>query len=32
MIEFGVQPFRGRTPSPKAPLPETIQPSDSTAS
>jgi len=32
LIEFGLQPFRGRTPSPKAPLPEAPKPADPTAS
>ena len=27
LIEFGIQPFRGRTPSPKAPAPEAPAPS-----
>jgi hypothetical protein len=31
LIEFGLQPFRGRTPSPKAPLPEAPKPSDPTS-
>jgi len=31
LIEFGVQPYRGKTPSPKAPLPEAPKPSDPTA-
>ena len=32
LIEFGLQPYRGRNPQPKAPLPETVKPSDPTAS
>lgn len=32
LIEFGLQPFRGKTPSPKAPLPEAPKPSEPTAS
>lgn len=32
LIEFGLQPYRGRTPQPKAPLPEAVKPSDPTAS
>lgn len=32
LIEFGLQPYRGRTPSPKAPLPEAPMPADPTAS
>jgi hypothetical protein len=31
LIEFGLQPYRGRTPSPKAPLPEAPKPADPTA-
>jgi hypothetical protein len=31
LIEFGLQPFRGRTPSPKAPVPEAPAPSNPTA-
>lgn len=32
LIEFGLQPYRGRTPSPKAPLPEAPMPADPAAS
>jgi len=31
LIEFGLQPYRGKTPSPKAPLPEAPKPADPTA-
>ena len=31
LIEFGLQPYRGRNPQPKTPLPETVKPSDPTA-
>jgi hypothetical protein len=31
LIEFGLQPYRGRTPQPKAPLPEAPKPADPAA-
>jgi len=31
LIEFGLQPYRGRTPSPKAPLPEATKPAEPAA-